>query len=88
MVIQAYILFKVSSGTERETCEKLVDFNEVLVAGIIYGEYDVIAKISVPDMQTLEAFLSEKIRKVPSVILTSTMIVAREYRGRTRRISK
>jgi len=88
MVIQAYILFKVSSGTERETCEKLVDFDEVLVAGIIYGEYDVIAKISVPDMQTLEAFLSEKIRKVPSVILTSTMIVAREYRGRTRRISK
>jgi DNA-binding Lrp family transcriptional regulator len=88
MVIQAYVLFKVSSGTERETCEKLVDFDEVLVAGIIYGEYDVIAKISVPDMKTLEAFLSERIRKVPSVILTSTMIVAREYKGRTGRISK
>jgi DNA-binding Lrp family transcriptional regulator len=88
MVIQAYVLFKVSSGTERKTCEKLVDFGEVLVAGIIYGEYDVIAKISVPDMKTLEAFLSERIRKVPSVILTSTMIVAREYKGRTGRISK
>ena len=88
MVAQAHVLFKVNAGTERETCEKLVDFDEVLVVGIIYGEYDVIAKISVPDMQTLEAFLSEKIRKVPSVILTSTMIVAREYKGRTRRVSK
>ncbi len=88
MVIQAYVLFKVNSGTERETCRKLVDFDDVLVVGIIYGEYDVIAKISVSDMQTLEEFLSEKIRKVPSIILTSTMIVAREYKGRTKRITK
>jgi DNA-binding Lrp family transcriptional regulator len=87
MVIHAYVLFKVNSGTERKTCEKLVDFEEVLVAGIIYGEYDVVAKISVPDMEKLEEFLSERIRKVPSVILTSTMIVAREYKGITGRIS-
>jgi DNA-binding Lrp family transcriptional regulator len=87
-VIQAYVLFKVNSGTERKTCEKLVDFDEVLVSSIIYGECDVIAKVSVPNMQELEEFLSERIRKVPSVILTSTMIVAREYKGRTRRISK
>jgi DNA-binding Lrp family transcriptional regulator len=88
MTVQAHIMFKVNSGTEREACKKIVDFDEVDVAGIVYGEYDVIARVSVPDLQTLEVFLAEKIRKVPSVILTSTMIIAREYKGKNQRIKK
>jgi len=88
MTVQAYILLKVSSGAERDVCTKIANFDEVLVAGIIYGEYDVIAKISVPDMRALEEFLSVKIRKVPSVLVTSTMIIAREYKGKTQRIEK
>lgn len=87
-MVQAYVLFKVSSGSEREVCEKIASFDEVLIVSIIYGEYDLLAKISVPSMEVLEEFLAEKIRKVPSVILTSTMIVAREYKGKTQRIKK
>lgn len=87
-MVQAYVLFKVSSGSEREVCEKIAGFDEVLIVSIIYGEYDLLAKISVPSMEVLEEFLAEKIRKVPSVILTSTMIVAREYKGKTQRIKK
>jgi DNA-binding Lrp family transcriptional regulator len=85
MVVQAYVLFKVGSGTEKEVCEKIVNFDEVMTAGIVYGEYDVVARISVPDLEALETFLSQKMRNVPSVILTSTMIMAREYLGKTRR---
>lgn len=85
MAIKAYVLFKVSSGTEREICRKISDFNEVLEASVIYGEYDLIAKVKVNDLPTLEIFLTEKIRSIPSVILTSTMIVAREYKGKTER---
>ena len=70
MPVQAYVLFKVTSGTEREVCKKIADFDEVLRVGTVYGEYDVIAKVSVPDMQILDEFLSVKIRKVPSVLLT------------------
>jgi DNA-binding Lrp family transcriptional regulator len=58
------------------------------VAGIIYGECDVIAKISVPNLEVLETFLSEKMRNVSSVMLTSTMIIAREYKGKTQRVRK
>ncbi len=85
MAIKAYVLFKVSSGTEREICRKISDFNEVLEASVIYGEYDLIAKVKVNDLPALENFLTEKIRSIPSVILTSTMIVAREYKGKTER---
>jgi anthranilate phosphoribosyltransferase len=87
-LVQAFILLKVSSGTERNVCKKIADFDEVLVAGIIYGEYDVIAKISVKDMRALEEFLSVKLRKLPSVLVTSTMIIAREYKGKNQRIKK
>ena len=85
MVVYAYVLLKVSSGTERDVCQKIITFNEVMQADIIFGEYDVIAKISAPDLNSLEDFLSQKIRNVPSVILTSTMIIGREYKGKNQR---
>jgi DNA-binding Lrp family transcriptional regulator len=85
MAVAAYVLFKVSSGTEREVCQKIVTFDEVLEADIVFGEYDVIAKISASDLDALEDFLSRKLRNVPSVILTSTMLIGREYKGKNQR---
>jgi DNA-binding Lrp family transcriptional regulator len=85
MAILAYVLFKVNSGTEREVCQKLVDFNEVLQADIIFGEYDVLSKIETQDLSALEEFVSEKIRNVPNVLVTSTMIISREYKGKNNR---
>jgi DNA-binding Lrp family transcriptional regulator len=85
MPVLAYVLFKVSSGTEREVAQKLINFAEVLHADIIFGEYDVVAKMSTKDLDALEDFVSEKVRAVPNVLVTSTMIISREYRGKSNR---
>jgi DNA-binding Lrp family transcriptional regulator len=85
MAVVAFVLFKVSSGTEREVCQKLIEFDEVLQADIIFGEFDVIAKIETQDLSVLEEFVSEKIRTVSNVLVTSTMIISREYRGKNNR---
>ena len=85
MSVLAYVLFKVSSGTEREVAQKLIDFGEVMQADIIFGEYDVIAKLLTKDLNTLESFVSEKVRNVPNVLVTSTMIISREYKGKSSR---
>jgi len=85
MAVLAYVLFKVSSGTERKVCQQLAEFDEVLHADIIFGEYDVVAKIETPDLSTLEEFVSDKIRAVPNVLVTSTMIISREYKGKQNR---
>jgi DNA-binding Lrp family transcriptional regulator len=85
MAVLAYMLFKISSGTEREVCQKLVEFDEVLQADIIFGEYDVIAKIETRDLGELEEFVSLEVRNVPKVLVTSTMIISREYRGKNNR---
>ena len=85
MAVVAYVLFKVSSGSEREVCQKLIEFDEVLHADIIFGEYDVVAKVKTPELDKLEEFVSLKVRNVPNVLVTSTMIVSREYKGKNKR---
>jgi DNA-binding Lrp family transcriptional regulator len=85
VAVLAYVLFKVSSGTEREVAQKLIEFDEVLQADIIFGEYDVVAKMLTADLDALEGFVSEKVRTVPNVLVTSTMIISREYKGKTNR---
>jgi len=85
MVVLAYVLFKVGSGTEREVCQKLIEFDEVLHADIIFGEYDVVTKIETSDLGKLEEFVSLKVRNVPNVLVTSTMIISREYKGKNQR---
>ena len=85
MAVLAYVLFKVGSGTEREVCQKLVEFGEAVQADIIFGEYDVIAKVATQDLDKLEEFVSLKVRNVPNVLVTSTMIISREYKGKSHR---
>ena len=86
MAVLAYVLFKVTSGSERDVCQKLIEFDEVLHADIIFGEYDVVAKVEMPELNNLEEFISLKIRNVSNVLVTSTMIVSREYKGKKHRL--
>jgi DNA-binding Lrp family transcriptional regulator len=85
MAILTYVLFKVASGTEREVSQKLIDFDEVIQADIVFGEYDVIARMTTVSLDKLEEFVSQKIRTVPNVLVTSTMIISREYKGKNYR---
>ena len=88
MTVKAYLMCKVSSGNEREACMKIAEFVNVLEASIIYGEYDLIVKLQAQDLEQLD-FVTEEIRRsIPSIILTSTMIVAREYKGKMNRNPK
>jgi DNA-binding Lrp family transcriptional regulator len=83
--ILAYVLFKISSGTEREVAQKLIEFDEVIQADLVFGEYDIIARMATEDLNKLEEFVSRKVRTVPNVLVTSTMIISREYKGKNYR---
>ena len=82
MSVLAYVLFKVASGTEREVAQKMIEFEEVMQADIVFGEYDVIARMTTDDLGKLQDFVSDKVRTVPNVLVTSTMIISKEYRGK------
>jgi DNA-binding Lrp family transcriptional regulator len=82
MSVLAYLLFKVASGTEREVAQKMIEFSEVMQADVVFGEYDVIARMTTADLEKLQDFVSDKVRTVPNVLVTSTMIISKEYKGK------
>jgi len=81
MALLAYVLVTLESGSEREVCRKIAQFDEVVEVNELYGEYDVIIKVRLEKLPQLNAFLTEKLRAIPDVYLTSTMIVAEQYKG-------
>jgi len=79
MVI-AYVLITMQSGSEKDVLRKVSSFRETLEVDLVYGEYDAIVKVQVENLSDLERFLSEKLRALPNVFLTTTMIVAKQYK--------
>ncbi|MGB9675419.1 MAG: Lrp/AsnC family transcriptional regulator [Candidatus Nanoarchaeia archaeon] len=75
-MLTAYILLRVDSGVEREVLESLLDFDEVEEAELIYGEWDVIAKLNIDDLEKLSEFVLTAIRPIKGVRQTSTLIVS------------
>jgi len=77
MMVKAYVLLKVTPGYERNIVTKLEGMPEIEETDELYGEWDIITKASVAKMEDLDALLSEKMRRLEGVTLTSTMIVAK-----------
>ena len=75
-MVFAYIMVRVDAGKEREVLKKVQNFEEVKDSNIIYGEWDVVMKIKVKNIEEITAFVVDKLRKIKPVKLTSTMIVA------------
>jgi len=80
MSAKAYIMINVKTGTEDEVCEKVLKFSEVEEAAAIYGEYDLILKVEAKDMNRLDKLIVDRLRAIPDILLTATMLIAKEYK--------
>lgn len=80
MATLAYVLVTLKSGAERDVCRKVSNLEEVIQVDELYGEYDAIIKVRVENLSRLDKFLTDKLRSLPDIFLTTTMIVAKEYR--------
>jgi len=78
--IEAYIMMNIKSGSEDQVCERLTDYQEVEEVAVIYGEYDAVIKVKTADMKTLDTFIIEKLRAIPNIFLTATMLIAKQYK--------
>jgi len=78
-MVKAYVLLEAKPGYERNIVKELKGLPEIEFSNELYGEWDIIIRVSVEKINDLDALLSEKIRKIEGVTLTSTMIVA-EYK--------
>ena len=79
-MVLAYVLITLQSGSENEVLEKVSSFKETLEVDMVYGEFDAIVKVQFKELSDLEKFLSEKLRALPNIFLTTTIIVAKRYK--------
>ena len=73
----AYLLASFNPGTERDAFEDISQMEEIKEINLLFGEWDIIAKVEVENPGELELVVMDKIRKIPGIKLTSTMIVAK-----------
>ena len=82
MGVVAYVLVTLNPGTEKDMLEKISYLDEVSEVSMMYGEYDAIIKLSTGNLEQLNQFLTDKLRVLPDIFQTATLIVAKQYRGR------
>ena len=72
----AFLLMTVKKGSERFVGDKLLELNPVKNVHMIYGEFDMIAKIDVDSLLGLQKFIIDEIRSINEIGMTDTLIVA------------
>jgi len=71
----AYVLINTEIGSEDDVLNELKQIPMVKEAYLVYGVYDVIARVEAPDLDKLKETVTWKIRKLDKVRSTLTMIV-------------
>jgi anthranilate phosphoribosyltransferase len=75
--MKAYILLTVEPNSETKVYELIAKLQEVMKSHILFGSWDIISEVQVENVSKLNEFIIDKIRKIPEVTMTSTMIVAK-----------
>lgn len=73
---RAYVLITTEVGAEEEVKELLLKEPEVLEAEVVFGVYDIVAKIKADTMEQVRKIVTWKIRRLDKVTSTQTLIVA------------
>jgi len=71
----AFVLINAEIGSESDVLKDLNVIVEVKEAHMVYGVYDIIARIETGTMQDLKDTISWKVRRLEKVRSTLTMIV-------------
>jgi DNA-binding Lrp family transcriptional regulator len=71
----AIVLINAESGAENDIFEKLKTIPQVSEVYVVYGVYDLVAKVEADSMESLKEVISSTIRRIPKVKSTLTMIV-------------
>lgn len=74
----AFVLFNVEAGSEEKVLQKLRETDGMQEAYVSYGAYDLIAKVKADTMEKLKETVTYKLRIIPNVRSTLTLIMMEE----------
>lgn len=76
-MVLAFVLITVKPGREKKVEERFSKMDEVLEIYELFGEWDILMKVNVAGTEGLSAFITNKLRRIKDVKLSSTLIVSR-----------
>jgi DNA-binding Lrp family transcriptional regulator len=71
----AFVFINVEPGSETEVLERLREVPEVKESYLVFGVYDLVAKVETDAMDRLKEVITWKIRKLDKVRSTLTTVV-------------
>lgn len=71
----AFVLINAEIGSEDEVVTELRKISTVKESYVVYGVYDIVAKVEAESMDKLKEIVTWKIRRLDKVRSTLTMIV-------------
>ena len=74
----AFVLINTEIGSESEVLKSLKKIDAVEEAHMVYGVYDVVAKVRAESMDKLKEIVTWHVRRLDKVRSTLTMIVIEE----------
>ncbi|MCI4461593.1 MAG: Lrp/AsnC ligand binding domain-containing protein [Thermogladius sp.] len=74
----AIVLIQTEIGAESRVLEELYKIPEISEAYIVYGTYDVVVKIESDSLEKIREIVTNKVRRLPDIRTTITMIVVEE----------
>lgn len=76
-MIFVYILGKVGAGTENEVLTSLKSINQVRKASLTYGIYDLCIEALFENLEELDDFIFNVVRKISGIKETVTLVTSR-----------
>ena len=78
MTVSAYIFFEIKLGKTQEVIDQLRKIPEIVSVAVVTGEYDVIAKVIVENLEELFEIASQRIHMIEGIEDTQTAVVEKE----------
>jgi DNA-binding Lrp family transcriptional regulator len=78
----AYILVNCTLGSEEKIIGELTNLPDVKEVRGTYGVHDVFVKVRSNDTESMNNTITNKIRKVPGITSTVTLVVIEEQGGK------
>lgn len=75
------VSYKKGELSQKSLAEKLSKFPQIQDVFIVSGEWDLVLKIVEKDVNSLGDFVTERLRKIPEIDKTQTMIVLSEIKN-------
>jgi len=74
----AVVLINCEIGKEQEVVDMVCSLGGVEKAYMVYGVYDLVAVVTAATLEGLEAILIQKVRPLPGVRSTMTLIISKD----------